>query len=171
MSTDSKHSQRQAHHSPLGANGRWRSQSGQAMVEFALVLPIILVLLFGIAYFGVALNDWIDETQITSEGARFAEVNENCIVKGSPHQCEVGVREEAAFLKWLTEQGDNGQVRGAVATMCSPTSKLEDYVEVKLTYKYKWLPLLAIHGAETPVTSTARMKIEKEPYVPYPTTC
>ncbi len=58
------------------------------MVEFALVIPIVLLILFGIAYFGIALNDWIDETQITSEGARFAEVNENCIVKGSPHSCE-----------------------------------------------------------------------------------
>ena len=39
------------------------------MVEFALVIPIVLLILFGIAYFGIALNDWIDETQITSEGA------------------------------------------------------------------------------------------------------
>jgi hypothetical protein len=147
----------------------WRSESGQAMVEFALVIPIVLLILFGIAYFGIALNDWIDETQITSEGARLAEVNENCIVKGSPHSCEIGVREEGAFLKYLTEQGDNSQVRNAVATMCSPTSKLEDYVQVKLTYKYKWLPLLNLGVTETPVTSTAQMKIEKEPSIPYPT--
>ncbi len=79
-----------------------------------------------------------------------------------------GVREEGAFLKYLTEQGDNSQVRNAVATMCSPTSKLEDYVQVKLTYKYKWLPLLNLGVTETPVTSTAQMKIEKEPSIPYP---
>jgi hypothetical protein len=145
-----------------------RSQSGQATVEFALIIPIVVLILFGIAYFGIALNDWIDETHIASTGARFAEVNENCIVKGSPHTCELGVREEGPFLKWLTEQGDNSQIKNAVATMCSPTSKLGDYVEVKLTYKYKWVPVLKLKVAETPLTSTARMRIEQEPYVPYP---
>jgi hypothetical protein len=131
---------------------------------------MILVVLFAIAYFGLALNDWINETQIASEGARLAEVNETCIAKGSPHTC-AGAPEEAAFLKWLTAQGDNAQVRGATATMCSPSSTLEDYVEVKLTYKYKWLPIL--HLGETPLTSTARMKIEGVPLesYKYPTTC
>jgi hypothetical protein len=146
-----------------------RDEDGQALIEFALVLPIVLLLLLGIAYFGIALNDWIDETQIASEGARFAAVNENCIVAGSPKTCEG--REEAAFLKYLTAQGDNSEVNEAKATMCSPTSKVGDYVEVKLTYKYKWIPIFEIAGAESPVTSTAQMKIEAEPSSPYPTTC
>ncbi len=150
---------------------RCREESGQALVEFMLILPLLLLVLFGIAYFGIALNDWIDETHMVSEAARLAETNNTCIVAGSPHACEIGVREEAAFLKWLTAQGDNSQVQKATATMCSPTSKLHDYVEVKLTYKYKWLPLLKLKVAETPVTSTAQMTIEKEPATPYPTTC
>jgi hypothetical protein len=155
-----------------GSGKAWRSEDGQALVEFALILPVVLLLLFAIANFGLnAVGPHIDETHIVSLGARLAEVNENCIVKGSPHSCELGTREEGAFLKWLTEQGDNSQVKHATATMCSPTSKLGDYVEIKLTYKYNPLPLLKLKAAEVPVTSTAQMRIEQEPYIPYPTAC
>lgn len=131
-----------------------------------------MLIMFAIVNFAIsASNGAIDETHIASEGARLAEVNENCIVKGSPHTCELGTREEAAFLKYLTAQGDSSQVKGAVATMCSPTSKLGDYVEVKLTYKFNPLPLLKLKSAEIPVTDTAQARIEQEPYIPYPTTC
>ena len=51
------------------------NESGQALPEFALVLPLLLVLLFGMLDFGKAFNYWIDTTQITSEGARYAAVN------------------------------------------------------------------------------------------------
>jgi uncharacterized protein (UPF0333 family) len=144
---------------------RAKSQNGQALVEFALVLPIILLVLLGIVLFGVALNDWIDETQLASEAARFAAVNNE---HGEGPEIK-----EVAFLKWVTEQGDNGNVKEAKATMCSPTSKLGDYVEVKLTYTYKWFGLANLLGveAETPLTATARNRIEDQPATAYPTTC
>jgi Flp pilus assembly protein TadG len=55
-----------------------RAESGQAMVEFMLVLPVIAVILFGITSFGIALNGQIDETHIVSNGARLAEVDATC---------------------------------------------------------------------------------------------
>lgn len=144
---------------------RRRSEQGQALVEFALVLPLVIVILLGVVLFGVALNNWIDETQLSSEAARFAAVNS-----------EHGTGElfsEASFLKWVTAQGDNGEVQKAKATMCSPTSKTGDYVEVKLVANYTWFGLAGLFGvkAETPLTSTARMRIEKEPPTPYPAAC
>ena len=159
---------------PRSARGRRgvrdpRSEDGQALVEFALVLPVVLILLLGIAYFGIALTDWTDETNIANSGARYASRNEGCIVAESPKKCET--REEAAFLKWLTQQGDNSQVKGATAEICSPTSEVGDWVEVKLTFEYNWLPLFEIAGAESPITSTARMMIAEKPSTPYPTTC
>jgi TadE-like protein len=148
-----------------------KAQSGQATVEFALVLPLIVVVLFGIALFGLALNDWIDETQLVSQAARFAAVN-------SEHG--TGPLNEATFLKWITEQGDNNQVQAAKAEICSPTSKFEDYVKVRLSYSYTWFGLggssgiLSLFGssqaAETPITSTATMRIEDPPAKAYPTT-
>ena len=49
--------------------------SGQALVEFALVLPLLLLVVIGIFEFGKAINYWIDQNQIASEGARWVAVN------------------------------------------------------------------------------------------------
>jgi hypothetical protein len=148
-----------------------RREDGQAVVEFALIAPVVIFILLLIAYAAFALNNVNDEGNIAQIGARLAETNSTCIEKGSPHSCPIGVREEAPFLHWLSEKGDSKQVKEAKVSICSPTSKLHDYVEVKLSYKYKWLPLFKLKSAESPITSTARMTIEQEPYVAYPTTC
>jgi Flp pilus assembly protein TadG len=132
-------------------------EDGQALVEFALVLPIIVVILFGIVAFGVALNDWIDETQLASEAARFAAVD-------SEHGN--GTLKEETFKKWIKEQGVSGEFqKNGKVEMCSPTSKAKDYVMVRLTYEYDWFGLANLLGtaAKTPITSTAAMRIEVPP--------
>ena len=49
---------------------------GAAAVEFALLLPVLLLLVFGIIDFGRALNASITLTQAAREGARLAAVAE-----------------------------------------------------------------------------------------------
>ena len=50
---------------------RWlRSERGQTMVETAMVLPILLVLVFGMIDFGRVFNAWITVTNSAREGAR-----------------------------------------------------------------------------------------------------
>ena len=46
------------------------SQDGQSAVEFALVLPILLIVVMGIFSFGIAFNQYILLTEATSVGAR-----------------------------------------------------------------------------------------------------
>ena len=46
------------------------NQSGQAMVEMALVLPILLLVVTGILTFGLAFNNYVLLTEATSIGAR-----------------------------------------------------------------------------------------------------
>jgi Flp pilus assembly protein TadG len=52
-------------------NNRIRSQRGQTMTEFAIVLPIFLLLLLGIAQGGVAFHNFVQLTDATRAGARF----------------------------------------------------------------------------------------------------
>ena len=48
---------------------------GQALVEFVLVLPPLLLVLLGIIQFGLVFADWIQVTNATRDGARKAAVS------------------------------------------------------------------------------------------------
>lgn len=50
------------------------SEEGAAAVEFAIVLPLLVLLLFGIFEFGQAYNAYITVTHAAREGARLAAV-------------------------------------------------------------------------------------------------
>jgi Flp pilus assembly pilin Flp len=52
-----------------------RDERGQTMVEFALVIPILCVVLFGIIQFGAVYNDYVTLTDATRVGARKAAVS------------------------------------------------------------------------------------------------
>jgi len=54
------------------------SSRGQTLVEFALVLPIIVILLFGIIDFGLMLNHRITLQHAVREGARYGMVTGDC---------------------------------------------------------------------------------------------
>lgn len=47
-----------------------KTEKGQAIVEMALILPILLMLLFGIIEFGRILNTYMIVTEISREAAR-----------------------------------------------------------------------------------------------------
>jgi Flp pilus assembly protein TadG len=50
------------------------SERGQSLVEFALALPILVLLLFAVIQFGVAFNNYVTLTDATRAGARKAAV-------------------------------------------------------------------------------------------------
>jgi Flp pilus assembly pilin Flp len=56
-----------------GAMAR-RDEDGAAAVEFALLLPLLVLLLFGLIQFGLAFNTKIQATNAAREGARMAVV-------------------------------------------------------------------------------------------------
>ncbi|MGE0598266.1 MAG: TadE/TadG family type IV pilus assembly protein [Dehalococcoidia bacterium] len=51
-----------------------RTEAGQALVEFTMILPIFLLLLFGLVDFGRAFYTWLIVTNAAREGARVAAV-------------------------------------------------------------------------------------------------
>jgi Flp pilus assembly protein TadG len=51
-----------------------QTETGQALVEFTMVLPVLLVLLFGLVDFGRAFYSWLLVTNAAREGARVAAV-------------------------------------------------------------------------------------------------
>jgi Flp pilus assembly protein TadG len=51
-----------------------RDERGQTMVEFAVVLPVLVVMLFGIIQFGIVFNNYVTLTDAVRSGAREAAV-------------------------------------------------------------------------------------------------
>jgi Flp pilus assembly protein TadG len=58
------------------ARGHQGRDRGATAVEFALLLPLLLLIVFGIVDFGRALNAQITLTQAAREGARLAALGE-----------------------------------------------------------------------------------------------
>ena len=52
-----------------------KSDKGQTLVEFALVLPVLLAVVFGIIQFGIILNAYVSITHAAREGVRLAAVS------------------------------------------------------------------------------------------------
>ena len=98
------------------------------MVEFALMLPLLLLLLFGIIDFGRALNAQVTLTQAAREGARLTALN----------QPNVTSRTQAAAT------GLSG-VGVTVVSACPPGSGPTANADVKVSYTFKFItPIGAI---------------------------
>jgi Flp pilus assembly protein TadG len=52
-----------------------KSERGQTMTELALVLPLLVVLLFGIAQFGIAFNNYLTITDAARAASRKGAVS------------------------------------------------------------------------------------------------
>ena len=59
----------------MGTRNLIRNQKGQAFVEFAIVLPIFLLLVLGIVQFGILFNNYLTLTDAVRAGARQAAVS------------------------------------------------------------------------------------------------
>lgn len=56
-------------------SGRCSEEPGVAAVEFALLVPLLVVILFSITSFGIALSRFVAYTSAAREGARYAAVH------------------------------------------------------------------------------------------------
>ncbi|MGB9185466.1 MAG: TadE/TadG family type IV pilus assembly protein [Solirubrobacteraceae bacterium] len=61
----------------LRLRGRLREERGQAIVEFAVVLPVLIMIILGILYFGRYEDYTNQETQLAEMGVRWAAVDNN----------------------------------------------------------------------------------------------
>jgi Flp pilus assembly protein TadG len=51
------------------------NQNGQAMVEFVIVAPVLILLVFGIVQVGILINNYVTLTDAVRAGARQASVS------------------------------------------------------------------------------------------------
>jgi Flp pilus assembly protein TadG len=150
---------------------RLKSQRGQALVEFALILPILLALVIGIFDFGTAYNYQNDMSQLANEAVRYAAVGGTCGGRCSPsNQIPAVVKQDA----------DTGALRdpstGVTITIDFPDPGSNgckgEAVRATVTKDYSWIPYL--HLANTAIHASATMRLESKyvagtsPYTPNP---
>jgi Flp pilus assembly protein TadG len=130
---------------------RLRAESGAAMVEFALVLPVVLLLMLGIMDFGRALNYWNDANQLSADGARFAAVDRN-----------PGSAAGQTLQQYILSQGDTTQLRNnATVRVCFPsggTPAVGDPVKVKVQMPYTFFGFLGL--GQITMTGASTMRLE-----------
>jgi Flp pilus assembly protein TadG len=136
-------------------------EDGQALPEFALVVPVLLLILVGVISFGKAFNYWNDATHLSAEGARYAAVNR----KPDPSNL-------ASLQVQIQQQSDTPELRSggttdvpAASQVCvdfpNGTSNIGDPVRVSMTFTFHWVPIVGI-GTKT-ITSTSVMRLEGRP--------
>ena len=161
----------------LGARPRLsEGERGVALIEFALVLPLVLLLLFGMIDFGKAFNYWNDETHLANEAARQAVVNK-C------PSCSSGQK----VNDWIRTEADSAELQhGGTQSISSPGLRIciwfpdnhhkytdpnvrdhdvGDPVQVIVHAQYNWLAYLVGQGLplHSDLTGTATMRLE-QPY-------
>ena len=89
-----------------------RNQQGAVMVELALVLPVLVLLLFGIVEFGRGYNASIELTSAVREGARAQAVGASVVdTEMATRQAATGLTEsEIAVIPSGCTAGSNGTV-------------------------------------------------------------
>lgn len=74
-----------------------RNERGQTLTEFAIVLPILALLLFGVIQFGIAFNNYITLTDAVRAGARKGAVGRH--LQNPQAAVDQSVRNAATDLK------------------------------------------------------------------------
>ena len=150
-------------------------ENGVALVEFALVLPLLLVLLLGMIDVGKAVNYWNDETHLANEAARYAAVD------NSPTKNPDGTPTAQSLNAAILGQADTTELKNggttsipAGQTICiwfpnkhTPVQS-GDYaagqpIQVIVSAKYFWLGYLVGKGLlpSSTLRATSTMRLEQ----------
>ena len=125
-----------------------KNKKGQSLVEFAIILPILLLLLLGIAEFGIMLNSYLTIQNVAREGARLG------IVGGS----------DAEITALITSTSPNLTASDMTVTITPSeiSRKSGDTLQVKVVYNYHMtVPIIsALVGNVIVLTAQTSMRIE-----------
>jgi Flp pilus assembly protein TadG len=129
---------------------RNKNEHGQAMVEFAVILPVLLLILFAILQFGVVFNNYIQVTAAAREGARKAAVSRSLGTSAAETAATTSAKGAAPGLK---------QNSITVSFPNSPTFAQGSDVAVKVTYPYA-ISIIGLVVASGNLSSTTTMRVE-----------
>jgi Flp pilus assembly protein TadG len=156
-------------------------ESGQAMVEFALIAFPLLTLVAGIIWFGIGLNYWLDMQRVANQGARWAAVNnwppecsrtdDTCT---NTPACDAATRTQVTLSNTLRCQAITKGLQSSVCVTISypdvvGTAEAGDPVQVQLESSFSFVPILGLGTIS--LVADATMRLEQDPTKVTATTC
>ena len=139
-------------------------EHGQALVELAFVIPLVLLFLFGIIDFGLALNQKNSDTNIANIAVREAAV----YTTGATVTC--GGQTDTSLAQWTmcesTTEGGPALTSVCIydigTTSTGTTYTTGDPIEVKVSSSFGWLKLVSDSsgGLSSNIGSSATMRDE-----------
>jgi hypothetical protein len=150
-----------------------------SLTEFALVAPLLFIVIFGLIDFGRAINYWNAETQMAAQGARVAAVNGSDTYSGP---CVYPSTQSASTLgDYIQCQADTNELRcgsssvtkAAVQISLPGTSGAQGQpIKVAVSTQFNWMPLLSSGGRAgliplpnlsptVTISGTATMRLER----------
>lgn len=149
---------------PLTTFPSYRDDSGAALVEFALVLPLLLILALGMLDFGRAFNYWIDSTHLANLAARHATVNRN------PGSASSLTLQRFIELQASTAELREGSSQQTPVDVClsfpAGAANVGDPVKVTVSSAWSWLGFLVDQAGLAPsvaIRGSATMRLEAKP--------
>jgi Flp pilus assembly protein TadG len=149
-----------------------RREDGQALVELALVVPLLVILLFGIVDFGLALNQYNDTTNLANIGARAVAVASSTSTNPT---CVSGTVTSSSLSGYLGCEGALDSSALGTLTVCSTdtssphTYAQGDTVQVKVDDTFNWMQIMfggvgklggVVPSLQSTISSTATMREE-----------
>lgn len=141
---------------------------GQALAEFALLVPIFLILLFAIVDFGMGFYSWITVTNSAREGARLGAVHPPLDVASSPCFGKASL-EQCIYDRVLDSADLADETTKMTVTITNAQGQSGESVAVKVDYQYDLITPLAglvqfisgdVIGSTLNLSSTADMRLE-----------
>lgn len=105
------------------------SERGAAAVEFALILPVLLIMLLGIIEFGRAYSTQITLTQAAREGVRVMAIKDDAVL-AETSTIQAAAALDPALMTIRIESRDPSTSGPTTEDKCSPGHQ----VSVRITY-------------------------------------
>lgn len=126
-----------------------KGTQGQGLVEMAIVLPVLLLLLFGILEFGRIFNAYLVTKEASREGARLAALGNNNAVVVNAAKNAAGIFDYDAVEVSISPLDVNEREKGEAVTVT--VSYTVDLIAPVIT---------GFMGDKYPVSGTTVMRIE-----------
>jgi len=129
---------------------RRNHQHGQSVIEFALVLPLLLIILLGTIEFALCLYDKAVITNASREGARHG------IISQDPRVTDAEIM--AVVNNYCSTHLVTFSTNSPITTITRPGSGPYTYTDeltVNVTYNYGWLVMPGFIGVPDPLALSA----------------